>query len=944
MRLRQPHRRTAPGAGAHAMRDPIFPAGEPVRIEFSDPEIIHLDIAGREFRGMRIEGMGVRMEPGLHLLPRRRVLVDISDLPVGENGGVAIRVTATGRRVIAIGGVDRAPVIAEAAQRDGVSEGVLAMDAPAPAETAADTPNVSGSDSASGSDSIFVKFLYTGWSGRRRIAAFEVTPVVPFGDSSAHFAPSLQWYVLPSVSAGSGVGAHTPPASHPSHPHTAPFTTTSTGASFPPVQWALRIDIDSKGIYQLTPADFQAAGISAAAVLPERLVMFRDGKVYPIHQDDGGDGMLDGQDRILFYGEGLDSLYTRKRAHFLYQINAPAASQFGPRSRMQSVDGSPVPSIPAAASYRHNERFEVNALYWQLMPNGTGKDHWFWKKTLAPATNNYSLFLFDPAVPAANPMTIRVGMHGYTDAPQNPDHHTRILLNSAVIGDALWNGVAPFVQEISVPVPAGSPPIVNGTNTLAIQQVADTGAIVDGIYTDAIDISYDRYFFAKDSQVAFPYSKSAQSTFVVRSFPTAGIIGLDVTNPFQTRRIISGTPGGIPTSNNLTVTVPADAAAPDPGRYIFASGAGIKSPVSIRKQEKRYVPPAAGADWIVIAPKAFSSALGPLIAHRAAQALRVEFVTTETIFDHFGNGHFGPEAVRDFIKMAWETFPAPAPSYVLLVGDASLDCLNYTGAGIQTIIPAPVKQVFSDGEIPSDHYYACLNGNDPIPEIQIGRIPAADAAAVAIVVQKTIEREIAPPTGPWKTTASLFADRGASFVNAIQTVGSHVPSGITKNVILADSYATNAAMRAAVIAELNAGAAIATYIGHGSSGTWGNIYLNNTDATNLTNAGRHQFSVVVNCSNGYFANPFQQYSLAESQLFSPNGGAAATYCSAGLSYLSLLVPLVEDCFDHFFNGETFGFISTGAKLDSYLNGGGSFEDNLWQNHLFGDPAGVGIPQ
>ena len=53
-------------------------------------------------------------------------------------------------------------------------------------------------------------------------------------------------------------------------------------------------------------------------------------------------------------------------------------------------------------------------------------------------------------------------------------------------------------------------------------------------------------------------------------------------------------------------------------------------------------------------------------------------------------------------------------------------------------------------------------------------------------------------------------------------------------------------------------------------------------ASALANGNRLPFVVVMDCLNGYFADPSLQ-SLAESLVKAPNGGAVASFASSGLT-------------------------------------------------------------
>ncbi|MBN2008191.1 hypothetical protein JW960_02470 [candidate division KSB1 bacterium] len=55
-----------------------------------------------------------------------------------------------------------------------------------------------------------------------------------------------------------------------------------------------------------------------------------------------------------------------------------------------------------------------------------------------------------------------------------------------------------------------------------------------------------------------------------------------------------------------------------------------------------------------------------------------------------GHSCFGiknPRAIKDFLRYAYENWQVPAPTYVLLFGDASYDYLDYLATGRRDDVP-----------------------------------------------------------------------------------------------------------------------------------------------------------------------------------------------------------------------------------------------------------------
>jgi len=78
-----------------------------------------------------------------------------------------------------------------------------------------------------------------------------------------------------------------------------------------------------------------------------------------------------------------------------------------------------------------------------------------------------------------------------------------------------------------------------------------------------------------------------------------------------------------------------------------------------------------GADYIVVAPEAFMDALAPLLDKRAAEGLRVVAVTPEDISNEFTRAATGAQTILSFVRYAYFHWQAPAPKYLLIVGDAA---------------------------------------------------------------------------------------------------------------------------------------------------------------------------------------------------------------------------------------------------------------------------------
>jgi hypothetical protein len=83
------------------------------------------------------------------------------------------------------------------------------------------------------------------------------------------------------------------------------------------------------------------------------------------------------------------------------------------------------------------------------------------------------------------------------------------------------------------------------------------------------------------------------------------------------------------------------------------------------------------ADYLVISHANFLAAAQPLEALREANGLETELFDLQDIYDEFSYGIIDPAAIRSFIAYAYAQWQAPAPNYVLLVGDGTYDPKNH---------------------------------------------------------------------------------------------------------------------------------------------------------------------------------------------------------------------------------------------------------------------------
>jgi hypothetical protein len=277
-----------------------------------------------------------------------------------------------------------------------------------------------------------------------------------------------------------------PPMPAPSRPATrsAPIGAASSIQGSSPAP--LKISVNSDGLYRITPADLTAAGVSPASVNPLNFRVENGGIPVPVEVLGEGDGSFDPNDRIVFYGRAATGRYTRNNVYWLYfDASSTRAAQ------RSGAFGSPATT---PASFLTTVHAEQDLIYTQNPPTGA-IDHWWWKLQSAgdPNTQNLAYSVSLPNVdPAPHSVNVRVNLQGRTVSSINPDHHTRIFLNGTQIDDRTWDGQIPFTHSVTV----SSSLLLTGANSVQVVMVGDTGASVDQVYSNFIEIDYRQTYAA----------------------------------------------------------------------------------------------------------------------------------------------------------------------------------------------------------------------------------------------------------------------------------------------------------------------------------------------------------------------------------------------------------------------------------------------------------------
>jgi hypothetical protein len=726
-----------------------------------------------------------------------------------------------------------------------------------------------------------------------------------------------------------------------------------------------RIPIDRNGIYRLSYAALQAAGLPVESLDPTTFRLTSQGQDVAISVSNPNQpNTFNSGEYILFYGqkfrgERMAQLFPNEDDQWLsflsqdsngaYQFWSPQYNaamwekytdqnvywlSFGstPGAPMDTLDGAPgAASTPD--SYRATQHAEQSHAWKTTL--FTSEDTWFWEKVQSDSAQPWT-YTTTLSAPATGDYSATV--RGEVVAEIDKNHAMQVTLNgNTLIDPATWSGKSRYHFEVQLPQSL----LVNGVNSLGLVFTTHP----EKMYFDWFEIEYQRQFQAQSDQITFSSDQAGTYDYQIGGITVspADLAVLEITDPTQPRWIEN-----VQLSSSVA-EFEVDLAAG--ASFIAAAVQDVPG-----EQITPFTPPdfSTPADYVIITHPDFHTAIQALADYRAAQGLSVRIIDVDDLYNQFTEGIFNPLAVKEFLRYARDNWPQ-LPTYVLLVGDGHWNFKGYSGYENPPIyMPPNLAWVdYWQGEVDSANLLAAVVGNDPLPDVNIARLPVNSAQQVQNVVAK-IEAYEAAPLQPWQLRSVFVADNtpdpaGDFPAMSDDVITADLPDYFTGQRLYLDDYSNNQAVTDDIVQSLNdPGALFLNYIGHASIGMWTNeqIFTVN-DIQNLQNENHLPVVLSMTCLDGYWIYPNQSVvwqsgpSLAEELVRRAYVGAVATFSPTGLG-----VATGHDLLHHGYYQALFqdgiwklGPATLAAKLNLYSQDTHHEYNDLLQTFtVFGDPA------
>lgn len=542
-----------------------------------------------------------------------------------------------------------------------------------------------------------------------------------------------------------------------------------------------KLTIKQPGVYRINIAFLQSLGVNTANLASGSVRMFGNGgQMLPednaviaaddltenaIQVVDGGDGILNGNDYILFYTAGpqqwtKDS--TNKRFRHRKNLYSNDSYYFlniganGLRIQNRTSTGSPNQVV---TSFRDRIFYELDTSNFLR----SGKEWYGEEFSNTPgSTLNRT---FNLAIPNSLPgnavfsSNVASRSNGIGSSFLVRANNTNIAQHSvSAVGTGTYDPVAAPHELTTVFNLTQSP--------LSLQYSYQPGSVNAQGWLNWFEVFPLRQLsMAGIDQLHFSDWETVGpgniAEFRLQAATTATQVW-DITDPLRPQTIV-GTLNG----TELRFTNSADRLR----EYIAFQQQNFLQPTAVGKIANQDLHGTSFPNYIIVTHLSLINEAQRLAAwHRQNNGLTTLAVTTEQVYNEFSSGSPDLSAIRNFVKMFYDRAGADTtkrPRYLLLFGDASYDYLNRIN-GNTNFVPCYESEASLDplSTYTSDDFFGFLDDNENINrsfpvnllDIGIGRIPAKTAQEAKAVVDKIVRYYAKESFGAWRNDITVVAD------------------------------------------------------------------------------------------------------------------------------------------------------------------------------------------
>lgn len=740
-----------------------------------------------------------------------------------------------------------------------------------------------------------------------------------------------------------------------------------------------KISVNAEGVYKMDVAFFASLGITGSipsaqirlfgnggAMLPEANSEPRkdDLEENAIMVVDGGDGVLNGSDYLLFFASGPNQWVkdaTNRRFFHKKNLYSDKAYYFltiggnGKRTPTQSASPPASTTVTSFDERYFHELDSVNFL-------SSGKE-WFGEEfSNAPGktlTHSFTL----PFSDAAGPTTI---VSSVAARSVNAASNFRVSVNGQPVQSISVGQVGTGVYDLFARQAEKTDNCIISSNP-TISFTYAPGSFNSQGWLNWFEVFFRRNLSMKpNEQLLFrdwnSVGSGAVEFLIANADATTQVWDVtDALHPVKMNSSLSG--------NQLRFTNDAQQLH----EYICFS-ASFLMPQAVGRIANQNLHATSEANFLIITyPDFLPQAQRLAQFHQQRNHLKTVIVTTDQVFNEFSSGIADPTAIRDFAKMYYDTYRSTWPqsgNYLLLFGKASFDYKNRISANTN-LVPAyeSLNSVDPLSTYTSDDFFGFLDDNEDINsatlnqlDIGIGRVPAKNGEEAKNFVDKVLEYHSPASLGPWRTSLNFIADDEDNNLHLQDaevltgTVASTAPVFNPQKVYL-DAFQQESGSSGGRYPQANAvinnniynGTLLWNFSGHGGAQRLAEeVVLDQSIVNQWNNQYRLPLFVTATCDFAPYDNPVVN-SLGENLLVRPKTGAIALMTTTRVVFANsnrilnnnyLTFALQPDASGRY---KTLGEAVRVAKNYTYQTSGDIINNRKFT--LLGDPAmQLGFPE
>lgn len=636
-----------------------------------------------------------------------------------------------------------------------------------------------------------------------------------------------------------------------------------------------KIPVTQKGLYKISYAQLQSAGVPLAAVKPKNMQLFHRGQQQAILVNSANNEVFSNTDYIVFYGQGNDgtqdaAMYKNPawQVNKYYNLYSDTTAYF----LSWTVDGT--------LGKRMLQTSKTN-------PGSVSAENYCWKEELLlpiaqfalgrnyPIGSSNKIYIseFDisegwvstPITPASGSRDFTFNVNNVYNGGVNPKleiryigrgpvsvNNTKIMVGSSIANLRLLDQVQTVFQ-------------VNRTYTKEIKptDISGTGQVVVRIEetTGSVSVAYAKLIYPQstDMQLQTSYNLrlkagSAKSYIEVNN-PVANAQVFDITDKNNVSKIATGNHAG-----KLTVVVPNTSTERDLHirNPVYDNIIGIKK-VSFRNID------ATKHNYLIVTHPTLRQATGsisdPVQAYAAYRAsgeggsFDTLTVNIDMLYNQFNYGEYSPLAIKNFARYMYNK---GVPRFLFLIGKgASLPETENTILNIRSNPAHRAQDLIPPfGFPPSDILYT--TGFNPgslhTPMIPTGRLSTRNPAQVLNYLNKVKEHEALKGEAIWMKnflhlSGGVNADEQKMLRSYVDDYALLASGGLLTPAFTTLSKNTSQTIESINISKhINQGVGVVTFFGHSSErGTDLEVGYVTDDIEGYRNKGRYPFILANGC-------------------------------------------------------------------------------------------------